>query len=210
MSRRVIREFIVPKGTGKGFVVKKGQVLRVIEIGGGQVADIIFLNAHNYKEQFAARHSVYLNSLAGDLYGMRRMYKLYSNIPWENLMLRVIDDKVGEHCFGSHCSRKGYEIRAELGITAADHPSCSDMFEQALTDFGVSLEDLDSAGVFNVFMKETIDKDGTLHIVPSPAQDGDSIDFLAEMDVLVGFSNCPAGPPTNREELKDIRVRILE
>jgi hypothetical protein len=206
VARRVISEFIVPKCTGKAFIVKKRQVLRVIELGGRQVADVAFLNAHNYKEQFAARHSVMLESIQGKRSRLRRLEKLYSRPPWENVMLTVIDDKIGEHCFGGHCSERGYEFM----LNDPKHRSCSDNFKECLKGYGISLEDLDSAGVFNVFMKETVDEDSTLSIEESPAKDGDYIDFLAEMDVLVAFSACPAPPPTNDEVPKDMKVQILE
>ncbi|GAG87972.1 unnamed protein product, partial [marine sediment metagenome] len=50
------------------------------------------------------------------------------------------------------------------------------------------MEDVDSAGVFNAFMPRPIDKHGNVSWAESPAKDGDYIDFLAEMDVLVAFS----------------------
>ena len=46
-SRRVVEEFIIPKCSSKAFVVKKGQVVRVIAHEGKQVADIRFLNVHD-------------------------------------------------------------------------------------------------------------------------------------------------------------------
>jgi uncharacterized protein YcgI (DUF1989 family) len=212
MARRVVDEFVIPNSTGKAFIVKKGQVLRIIELGGRQVADVYFLNAHNYKEQFAARHTVLLESLEA-MAGipdresrMRKIKHLYSKAPWENVMLTVIDDTIGDHVFGSHCSRKCYEFM----LNDPNHRSCSDNFSECLNEYGIALEDLDSAGVFNVFMKEVIDENGNLHIKESPAQDGDYIDLLAEMDVLVAFSACPAPPPTNDEVPKDMKVQILE
>lgn len=204
-TRKVISEFVISKCTGKGFIVKKSQVLRIIDHVGPQVADVVFLNAHDYKEQFSARWSIILNSIEG-IGGLKRITKLYSKPPWENVMLTVIDDKVGVHVFGCHCSRKFYELLNHSG-----HRSCSDNFQDALGKFGVKLEDLDSSGVFNVFMNETIDEDGTVHIVPPVAKKGDYIDLLAEMDVLVGFSNCPDDiDPCNAYECRDMKVQILE
>ena len=202
--RKVLSEFVVLKCTGKGFLVKKGQVLRIIAHEGPQVADIIFLNARNYKEQFSARWSVLLNALEG-IGGFKRITKLYSKVPWERVMLTVIDDKVGEHVFGAHCSERYMELTNRRG-----QRSCSDNFQDALADFGIQLEDLDSCGVFNVFMSEAIDEDGTVRIVPPIAKKGDYIDFLAEMNVLVGFSNCPDDSETNNFEPKDMKVQILE
>ena len=204
-ARKLISEFVISKCTGKGFIVNKSQVLRIIDHVGPQVADVVFLNAHNYKEQFSARWSILLNSLEG-VGGMKRITKCYSKRPWENVMLTVIDDPVGVHIFGCHCTSKFYEILGYPG-----HRSCSDNFEDALGEFGVKLEDLDSSGVFNVFMNEAFDEDGTMRIVPPMAKKGDYIDLRAEMDVLVGFSNCPDDiDPCNNYECKDMKVQIFE
>lgn len=211
MARKVVDEFIVPKCTGKAFIVKKSQVLRIIEIRGRQVADVMFLNAHNHKEQFAARHSVMLESLQGKKERLKKLDKLYSRPPWENVMLTILEDKVGENCFGGHCSERCYEFLFKAGfVDDPKHRSCSDNFSDCIKDYGMQLEDLDSAGVFNVFMWERVDEQGTLHVGESPTRDGDYIDFLAEMDVLVVFSACPSPPPTNDEVPKDMRVQIFE
>jgi len=42
-TRKILNEFVIPKCTGKGFIVKKGEVLRIIDHAGPQVADVIFL-----------------------------------------------------------------------------------------------------------------------------------------------------------------------
>ncbi len=205
MSRRIVDEFVIPKCTGKAFVVKKGQVLRVIAHEGKQVADIAFLNAYNYKEQFAARHSMMLNNAEG-LGSFERITKLYSKPPWENVMLTVTNDKIGTHVLGGHCTTKTWEMESHQ----PGHRSCSDNFDECLKNFGLSLEDMDSCGVFNVFMKQTIDKNGKVHFKPPAVEKGDYIDFLAEMDVLVAVSMCPHEDEVNDGEPKAMKFLIME
>ncbi len=79
-SRRVVEEFIIPKCSSKAFVVKKGQVVRVIAHEGKQVADIRFLNVHDSREQFVSWLSCSLNIKEG-IGGMKRLKKLYSKLP---------------------------------------------------------------------------------------------------------------------------------
>ena len=203
--RKVLDEFIVPKPKNKAFILKKGQVMRVIQIGGGQCVDIRFFNEHNYKEQFAALHSLMINTREGIPHAYYKTKKLYSKMPWERLMLTVIEDTVGVNTMGSHCSKKGYELHGK-----SDHRSCGDNFRECLEPYGIKLEDMDSAGVFNAFMPRAIGEDGNVSWPESPAKDGDHIDFLAEMDVLVGFSNCPSDPPINPPGCRDMKVQILE
>jgi uncharacterized protein YcgI (DUF1989 family) len=207
MAKKVVNEFVVPAGKGKGFIVKKGQVLRVIDHVGPQVADIIFLNAHNYKEQFDAWWSAFLNSLQG-IGGMRRISKLYSQPPWENVMLTVVDDPTGSHIFSGHCSRKVAELMPDL--KPLGDRLCEDNFEDCLAEFGITLEDKVSLGVFDAFMNWTMDQEGNYTIIPPIAKKGAYIDFLAEMDVIVGFSNCPDQNQVNDYEVKDMKVQILE
>ena len=202
---RLVEELIVPRCSGKGFIVKKGQVMRVIEIGGGQVADIKFLNADNYEEQFSAIGSMMLNGFAGVDQSYYRMEKMYSKVPWENLMMTVLEDTVGANTFGAHCSHRLFEQQGEPG-----HRACTDNFIDALGEFGIDIKDTENAGVFNVFMPRPIDERGNATWVESPAIDGDYIDFRAEMNILVAFSNCPCGPPINPEGNEDMKVEIYE
>jgi uncharacterized protein YcgI (DUF1989 family) len=211
MARGVVDEFVIPKSTGKSFIVKKGQVLRVIEHEGKQVASVAFFNAHNYKEQSSARHSVILESIeamAGNLdrKAMKSLTHIYSKVPWENVMATVIDDKVGNHVAACFCTRKCYEI----ALNDPGHRSCGDNFSECLREYGISLEDLDSSCAYSVFMNEVIDRDLNLRIEPPASEKGDYIDFLAEMDLLVGISACPFPNQTNDYEPKAVKIQILE
>ena len=141
MSPKVINEFVIPKCTGKAFRVNKGQVFRVIEDEGKQVAGLIFLNAHNYKEQFMAEYSGGLSFFSGK--GSHyRLGNLYSKVPYENVMLTVTDNKVGDHFLGPHCTRTMMEI-----LMAPGHRSYSDNFADSLREFGLELEDIYSVRI---------------------------------------------------------------
>ena len=63
MAWKVIEDLVVPKCSGKTLRVDKGQVFRVMAHEGKQVLALTFLNAHNYKEHFAAEYSAMLNSI---------------------------------------------------------------------------------------------------------------------------------------------------
>jgi len=211
MPRKVVEEFVIPAGKGKAFIVKKGQVLRVIDHMGPQVASVAFFNARNHHEQCSSRWSAFLNDIEdtggpkrGIKGGLKRFVKVYSKVPWENVMLTVVDDTVGVHFPGSHCSKKAREIMKLKGRT------CSDNLAECLEEFGLVPENVDSASVLSVFMNWTIEKGGIIRLKPPIAKKGDHIDFLAEMDVLVGFSNCPMSSEFNNFKCKDMKVQILE
>ena len=209
MPRNIVSEFVVPRCTGKAFVVKKGQALRVIEHEGKQVASLMFLNANNYKEQFMAEFSGGLNFFHPDHLGSHyRLTNLYSKVPYENVMLTVTDNMIGDHFLGTHCTRKTMEV---LGVP--DHRSCSDNFADALREFGLELEDIYSPSVLNAFANVKIDPkgDGTISIDPPRTEKGDYIEFQAEMDVLVVVSVCPDDKSAmNDHSCKAIKIQILE
>ncbi|MDG2091508.1 MAG: urea carboxylase-associated family protein [Gammaproteobacteria bacterium] len=212
MSENIIDEFVVPKCTGKAFKVNQGQRLRVIEYEGKQVASLMFFNAHNYKEQFMAEFSGGLNYFQfptpGSVGSHYRLGELYSKVPYENLMLRVTDNKLGNHFLGTHCTTKTMEIHGVPG-----HRSCSDNFSDALQAFGLQLEDVYSPSVLNAFANVTIDQkgDGVLHVEPPRSEKGDYIEFQAEMDVLVAVSACPDDQSViNDHSCKAIQIQILE
>ena len=208
MSRKIIDDFVIPKCTGKGFRVNRGQAFRVIQDEGKQVAGLIFLNAHNYKEQFEAMFS---GGSLNDVQKIGHFYKLsklYSKVPYENVMLTVTDDKIGHHFLGPHCTRTMMDI-----LKAPGHRSCSDNFAGALSEFGLLLEDIYSPSVFNAFMNARIDPkgDGHLQIEPPRAEKDHYIEFQADMDVLVLVSACPDDiTATNDYSCKAIKIRILE
>ncbi len=209
MTSRVINEFVIPKCSGKAFRVNKGQVFRVIEHEGKQVAGLIFLNAHNYKEQFMAEFSGGLNYFHPSGMGSHyRLSKLYSKVPYENVMLTVTDNKIGDHFLGPHCTKTMMDI-----WNAPDHRSCSDNFTDALGEFGLELEDIYSPSVFNAFANVRIDPrgDGAIRIDPPRTEKGDYIEFLAEMDVVVAVSACPDDQSAiNAYSCKALQIRILE
>ena len=207
MPSKVIHDFVIPKCAGKAFKVNKDEMFRVIEHEGKQVASLMFFNAHNYKEQFMAEFSGGLNYFHPSHLGSHyRLSKLYSKVPYENVMLTVTDNKIGDHFLGTHCTRTMMEI-----WKAPDHRSCSDNFTDALKEFGLALEDIYSPSVFNAFANVRIDPKGagTVRIEPPRSEQGDYIEFLAEMDVLVAVSVCPDDKSAMNDHLcKPIRIQI--
>lgn len=205
-TRKLIEEFIIPKCSSKAFILKKGQVLRIVAYEGKQVADVRFINAKDYREQFSGTLSSAWNSRRG-IGGVHRLKNLYSKWPWGNLMLTVIDDKVGDHWFSIQCTKESYEF-----IGQPDHINCADLFDECLQPYHLSMRDLESDGVFNVFMPYRIadDENGTIYYIAPSCEKGDSIEFLAEMDVLVAATSCPNDSIINDNKPKGLKYQIYE
>ena len=204
-QRKVIEEFIIPKCSSKAFLVKKGQVLRVTAHEGPQVADIRFLNAHDPREQALPIFSQSLNTMQG-IGGNKKLKKIYSKPPWENLMVTVIDDTAGHHFWEGCCSPKMREIMGEK------HTTCADLFDECLKPYNISMRDLDWAGVFNLWMVVSFadDEFGTMIFERPSCKTGDYIEFLAETDLLVAATSCPDINEINDFTPKALKHQILE
>ncbi len=101
MVEESISEFIIPARSGRAFEIKKGQILRIIETEGKQVADVNAWNLHDFRERMDALSSMFMS------HNFKRVDKVYSNR--YNLMFTVIEDRVGVNFFGSHCAPAMYE-----------------------------------------------------------------------------------------------------
>ena len=122
-------------------------------------------------------------------------------------MLTVIDDPTGSHTLGGHCSRRALELFPDFNTL--NGRTCSDNFEEALAEYGLTLEDKNSQGVFNAFMNWDIDENEQYRIVSPIAKKDDYIDFHAEIDILVAVSNCPCRNEVNDFECKDLKLQVL-
>ncbi|MBI4284207.1 MAG: DUF1989 domain-containing protein, partial [Chloroflexi bacterium] len=81
-ERKLVQEFIIHARYGKAFVVKKGQLFRVYQVEGEQVADCAFWNADDYREVYHTGTTVILNELLGT-YNRRWVKHLFSKPPRE-------------------------------------------------------------------------------------------------------------------------------
>jgi len=213
----IVDRFIIPARHGKGFIVKKGQTMRIVQIEGKQVADCTFLNANNPREGFHVSQSVAINLMAGTG-SLRSLQKLYSRPPYENVMLTVTDDPVGVHFawMGGRCTRRIYEIRNEQGIgehvDPEGHRTCQGNLEEAIAPFGLEPDQVPD--VYNVFMvnddRYTLESH-RLKFLPPVTRVGDYIDMRAEMDILAAVSACPNDQDAVNDGVpKPLEIVILE
>ena len=205
MRGKLIDEIVIPARYGHAVVVKKGQVLRIHQITGGQVGDCVFYNAHDYKEWFHVGQSWAINgTLKTDT--AKSFKHFYSKPPRENIMLTVLEDTLKNHWGnnGGRCSKKLYQLRDGL----SDHRSCQENLTEALAPYGLTGDDV--MDVFNVFMNADLRPDGSFTIKPTEVKIDDYIDLRADMDVLAAISACPADTsPTNGGKSNPLGLKIF-
>lgn len=174
--------------TGIGLEVRRGQILRVIDPEGEQVADLVAFAHEDTTEWLSNGRSFDYN---GTIY-MTLGNVLYSNN--SRPMFTILGDTVGRHDFlFAACSRAMFQI--QYGQTEA-YPNCLENLALALARFGVQESMIPTP--FNIFMNVDVLPGGELRILPPRSGPGDSITLRAEMDLVVGVTACAASLCNNR------------
>lgn len=210
-ERTLISSFVIPKETAKAFVVRKGQVMRVICHEGPQTADFNAWVLDNHEEYFAAGRTRFFTGCHP-----RKGDYLYTNPGRDRKMWQIIEDTVkhtvSENGATAHdvlyprCSKIVFS--EPFGIE--DHGSCQDSLAAAIAPFGLGPDR--THDTLNIFMKTGVDAAGNLFIEPPDAVKGDYCDLLCLIDSLVAISSCPAGDihATNGYENKALKIEIYE
>ena len=189
-------------GEGKMLLLKKGQVLRLIDVEGNQSGDVQVYNAHDTSERYSAQNTITAQS--------NSMIELGTVIRSndDNPMLTVIADTCGEHdTLGSGCSAEGNCVRY-TDKTRYMH-SCRDTFVRTLQDYGMSKRD--QVCNLNFFTKVILDNTGRLEFADGISGPGKYIDLCAEMDVLFLLSDCSQlNNPCNDYNPTPIRMVVFD
>ncbi len=171
----------IPARRGKAALVKRGQVVKVINTHGDQVVDTWAFNADDLKEFMSMEHTrphiLKLIPGVGDamLTNKRRP------------ILTFLEDTSG----GIHdtiicaCDRYRYKF---LGVDGY-HDNCTDNLHAAMQQIG--LEAPETPSPLNLFMNIPVHADGSLSFEPPVSTPGSYVALRAEMDLVIAFSACP-------------------
>ena len=184
--------------TGTAFGLNTGDVLRVTDPEGEQVADLIAFSRGRRPTWLSAGRSFDYN----DTVYLTSGHLLYSNR--SEPMLGIVADTVGRHDFlYTPCSQETFAL---LYKTTGHHPSCLENLVTNLAPFDIDLDDIPTT--FNSFMNVEITTAGRLSILPPRSVAGDYIELRAEMDLVVGLTACSA-EMSNNYRLKPIDYEIV-
>jgi len=194
-----MRAEIAPR-SGVAFLLRAGQRLRVIDPKGEQVADLIAFNRDDTQEYLSSGRTLdYASRLfltTGDL--------LYSNR--SRPMFRIGEDRVRRHDFLlTPCSADTFRI-----LYGHDHPhrGCHGNLAEALAPYGIAPDQIPVT--FNVFMNVDVNGEtGELAVRPPRSKAGDYVDFVAQMDLIVGLTACSA-EQSNNYRFKPIDYEVFD
>jgi uncharacterized protein YcgI (DUF1989 family) len=168
--------------TGTGCIVRRGELLRIIDPEGEQVSDLISYSLDDPREWLSSGRTI---DYANTIY-VTAGHTLYSNR--SRPMWTIVADSVGRHDFLlTPCSPETFTI---IYGTTGHHPSCFENLVRGLADYGITPDSIPTT--LNVFMNVEIAPSGELRILPPRSRAGDHIVLRAEMDLIVGITACSA------------------
>lgn len=153
----------------------------MVDVEGGQVADVFAFVADDIEEYASAEHT----RVAID--------RLFPRVgqPFVTNRRRVIvrleeDNSPGVHdMLCAACDPTRYESLGAPGW----HPSCQENLHRAMAESGY--ERVRTPQPINLFMDVRVERDGSFTWGPAPTKPGDHVVFRAELDCIVVASACP-------------------
>jgi len=199
---QAIYDYELPARQPWSRVVKKGQILRIVDMGGNQAVDTLIYNAADTSERYSAPDTVVRQ---GNIF-ITAGTQLLSNAG--NVLMTVLTDTCGRHdTLGGACNMESNSVR--YGLHKKHLHACVENYLLELSQYGMHKRDLVSN--INFFMNVPVAADGTLEIVDGISEVGKYVDLRAEMDVLVLISNCPQiNNPCNAYHPTPVRLLIWD
>lgn len=172
-------EITIEPKSGKAVEVKRGQVLRVEDMDGSQVADFVCFSLNDHAERFSQAKTRVRNWSTHLTVGSQ----LISNR--DNVMFTIVADTVGVHdIIFCPCHSYVYEHFLDVG----PRNGCFENLSAAVEPFRISSDELPDP--FNIFMNTGVRENGELFVAASPSKKGDYIELRAEMDCLAAVTAC--------------------
>jgi uncharacterized protein YcgI (DUF1989 family) len=179
---------VISPRSGTSFILKKGERLKIVDIEGEQVSDLICFNLNDKNEYLSSGRTI---DYAETIF-LTKGHPFYSNR--SNIMFNIVKDTVGRHDFLlTPCSADTFRI-----IYGHQHPhrGCFGNLVEALAEYGIEPDDIPIT--FNVFMHVTVNGDtGKVDVLPPKSKAGDHIVIEAAMDLIVGLTACSAEMSNN-------------
>ena len=188
----------MPAQAGRAVSVRRGELVRVVDIDGHQVGDMWAVDASDHRRWLSASHT------------RDRCERLFPPVGGQfcdqrgTPVLDLADDtSPGVHdMLFPPCDRWLYLSRGLAG-----HPNCRDNFLAAAASAGIVLPVVPDP--VNLFQNSGPRPDGTLAIGMAASSPGDAVTFLARRDLVVILTACSVDyPPLNQGRCSPLRIEI--
>ncbi len=197
---RIVLDEVVPARAPWDHLVRRGEVLRIVDLEGNQAVDLLMYSAADDAERYSAQDT---NAAQGNIF-LKTGSVLLSNEG--NPMATVLGTSVAYHdTIGGACSCESNTLR--YGHHTKSQHACVENFLQANGRHGRGKRDMVSN--INWFMNVPVEADGALGIVDGISAPGLYVDIRAEMDLVAVVSNCPQiNNPCNGFDPTPVRMII--
>ena len=184
--------------------VRKGQILRIVDLEGNQAADTLFYNLHEPLDRYSASDTI------------RRQQNLYLSTGTTlistrgHALLTIVADTCGRHdTLGGACSRESNTMRYSFDVESMH--ACRDSFICGAQHWGHGMNKRDITCNINFFMNVPVTPEGGLSFADGISGPSRYVELRAEMDVMCLISNCPQlNNPCNGYNPTPVRVLIWD
>ncbi|MFK0332100.1 urea amidolyase associated protein UAAP1 [Rhizobium sp. NPDC090275] len=179
-SSAIIHQEVIPGGWYWSTVLKRGEAIRVDQGEGGSTVAVVAWNADDTSERLNLVDTAKVQWTTA--LGKGRV--LFSDMG--RVMFSLVEDSSGAHdCLmgGSTAATNAAKYPGEKTRNTRDN--------LVLLAGKLGLDRRDIPGMINLFAPVSLDEDGGFHWRAKRSNSGDYTELRAEMDMLVGFSNCP-------------------
>jgi uncharacterized protein len=186
-------------------VIRKHQVLRILDLKGNQAVDTLFYNAADPAERYSAVDTI------------QRQANVYLTTGTQlistqgNVLLTIVADTCGRHdTLGGACAQESNTVRYALEKRYMH--ACRDSFLSAIQhDHQHHLSKRDITHNINFFMNVPVTPAGSLTFEDGISAPGKYVELRAEMDVVCLISNCPQlNNPCNGYDPTPIRLLVWD
>ena len=196
----ILLDETVPARAPWSAVVRAGQTLQIVDLGGNQAVDCLLYRADDTSERYSAPDTIVAQGSIFLTVGSVLRSQLGTPL------MTIVRDDVGRHdTVGGACSKESNTLR--YGHHTRHQHACVENFLAEGAKWGLGKRDLVSN--INWYMNVPIEEDGTLGIVDGLSAPGLTLTLRAEVDTLVLVSNCPQiNNPCNGFDPTPVRMVI--
>jgi len=188
MTADLLYQDQLPGNCHWSFKMKRGTVLRFIDLQGGANVAVLLYNADNPLERYnmadtlKAQHTFYLS----------KGHVCYSDMG--RVLCSIVEDTCGWHdtvCGTSNAKmvQEKYGESRYQEFRNDFYRNGKDSFLIELGKYGLGKKDL--VANINLFSKVTVDSQGNMKFDPGNAKAGSHVDLRFEMDCIVAIHTCP-------------------
>jgi uncharacterized protein len=189
----------IAPGTGLALLVRRGQVLHVEQLRGGQGVDLNVFALADHRERFGASRTRAMHGLAigvGDV--------LWSASPRDRPLMTLVADSAGIRHDITYPACSEFEYEFASGVPG--HTSCAAIQAEAIRAWRLTPDDVHDP--LNLWLESGVE-DGELWWRAAATKPGDHVELLAHTSVLAALNPCGDDLfGSSAFEVAPVRVRL--